>query len=545
MTRFGTVISAITLLLFMGDSTTSIPPRFRWLKRLGLLTLVLILLLVGLRFYWGHIWSSQFEDQLQAIRDRGEPIDVADFNPPPPPENENGAMYLRQAMQTWPTIPGDSRRITDHPWYDEWPSVSADPITDHAAYLNDVEAILKLIDRADQTEAFDWGIPTASPVINNLIPQLGELRGLGRLMEDAAERAMDAGRPALALNLMRSIDVLAESCQSPPVSLIEHLVGTSLRALAIGMVETHLPRLNRKQVDETITAELVRLLEKLSDEEGYQRANQYAYFYERMFVQDTVTALLDGRLTINSVFGGGGSPTWLQTCQRWLIKPLYLRDGCLMMDYHTQFASAAADGSPAAFDRVNTEFAYLENEWWQHPLAGLLLPALGAAQRTHFQSVMQQRLARTAVALKLYELEHGHVAAALAELVPEFLPAVPRNLMDPEGGPLRYQPGGAALEFVENHWLTDEQVRAINARPLPILYGVGDNGADDGGVVVIDEDGSPQDISRYRSEGDVGPTDHWFLLGEPLEAVPDPNPNVNPYGYGGGYGAPGGGYGSP
>lgn len=70
----------------------------------------------------------------------------------------------------------------------------------------------------------------------------------------------------------------------------------------------------------------------------------------------------------------------------------------------------------------------------------------------------EQHMAIAAIALRRYELRHHQPAPDLAALVPEFLPAVPRDLMD--GQPLRYRggPGGGFL-----------------------LYSVGDDGKDDGG----------------------------------------------------------------
>jgi hypothetical protein len=67
----------------------------------------------------------------------------------------------------------------------------------------------------------------------------------------------------------------------------------------------------------------------------------------------------------------------------------------------------------------------------------------------------------TAIAIKRYELKNGTAPADLAALVPEFLPAVPPDLMD--GRPLRYrlEPG---------HGYT--------------LYSVGEDGQDDGGSMV-------------------------------------------------------------
>jgi hypothetical protein len=79
------------------------------------------------------------------------------------------------------------------------------------------------------------------------------------------------------------------------------------------------------------------------------------------------------------------------------------------------------------------------------------------------QAETLRRLTITAIALKRFELRHGHPAPSLTALLPEFLPAVP---MDPMSGrPLCYQP---------------------NADGTFVLYSVGEDGKDDGGQAGLD-----------------------------------------------------------
>jgi len=92
----------------------------------------------------------------------------------------------------------------------------------------------------------------------------------------------------------------------------------------------------------------------------------------------------------------------------------------------------------------------------------LLSESLGSVYETALPKAVrleaQRDLMVTAVALKRYLLRHRRPAPSLASLVPDFLPAVPRDLMD--GGELRYRPGD------------DGSFR---------LYSVNDDGRDDGG----------------------------------------------------------------
>jgi hypothetical protein len=67
-------------------------------------------------------------------------------------------------------------------------------------------------------------------------------------------------------------------------------------------------------------------------------------------------------------------------------------------------------------------------------------------------------LAVTAIALQRYHLRHGQFPAELAALVPEFLPSLPRDLVD--GKPLRYR---------------------LNPEGTYLLYSIGADGVDNGG----------------------------------------------------------------
>jgi hypothetical protein len=90
-------------------------------------------------------------------------------------------------------------------------------------------------------------------------------------------------------------------------------------------------------------------------------------------------------------------------------------------------------------------------------------------------------LARTAVALERYRLAHGEFPEALAALAPQFIAAVPHDVIG--GGPLHYRrtPDG---QF--------------------ILYSIGWNETDDGGVVVFKNGASSRDEMRSVADTNQG-----------------------------------------
>lgn len=92
---------------------------------------------------------------------------------------------------------------------------------------------------------------------------------------------------------------------------------------------------------------------------------------------------------------------------------------------------------------------------WFSQLAGVFQPV---ARKTAANET-SRNVVVTAIALKRYELRHHQLPSTLDELTPDLLPSVPIDFMD--GQPLRYRP---------------------NADGTFLLYSVGDNRVDDGGV---------------------------------------------------------------
>jgi hypothetical protein len=96
-----------------------------------------------------------------------------------------------------------------------------------------------------------------------------------------------------------------------------------------------------------------------------------------------------------------------------------------------------------------------------NPMERMLLPALGAAAKKFAYSQNSVNLARVAIALERYRLAHGEYPETLNALAPQFIEKLPHDIIN--GEPLHY--------------------RRTNDGQF-ILYSVGWNETDDGGLVV-------------------------------------------------------------
>jgi hypothetical protein len=116
------------------------------------------------------------------------------------------------------------------------------------------------------------------------------------------------------------------------------------------------------------------------------------------------------------------------------------------------------------FDQLNNKFGIAFSNpssrlhYW---FSGMTIPNCTRAFETALRNETERQLLVAAIAIKRYQLLHGHAPASLDALTPEFLTVAPYDPMS--GKALGYRPGGEG-GFV--------------------LYSVGEDGKDDGGSAV-------------------------------------------------------------
>jgi hypothetical protein len=137
---------------------------------------------------------------------------------------------------------------------------------------------------------------------------------------------------------------------------------------------------------------------------------------------------------------------------------LAARDRCFAPAFQQQQRQLAALGIKAQQDDSGASAWIRLGSFLNGSISDMsVLPLERFIHRVYSVEAARQ-ITLTAIALKRYQLRHGVLPPALADLVPEFLPEIPRDPMD--GLPLRYRLKEAG-QFV--------------------LYSIGDDGRDDGG----------------------------------------------------------------
>jgi hypothetical protein len=186
----------------------------------------------------------------------------------------------------------------------------------------------------------------------------------------------------------------------------------------------------------------------------------------------------DQRNTINSLWG---------MVEFYLMpKGWFYQNDIVLAEMHQQWNLPAVDDeqqmvSPKKFTQADKAIESINPSTAFHFLVRLLLPELGKyAERTAYGQ-NAANMARVAIALERYRLAHGGFPESLDALAPQFMGKIPHGIIN--GEPLHYR-------------RTDDGQF--------VLYSVGWNETDDGGIVMFKNGSAPRDEWKAGIDMDKG-----------------------------------------
>ncbi|MBU0639817.1 MAG: hypothetical protein KKB50_13195 [Planctomycetes bacterium] len=455
------------------DNAVPLPPRYWWLKRL-VVAFVLVAVLVGaLRWWAGRTAQRRLDAQLAAYRAAGQPVLLADFDRPPVPDEQNAVALLNQAQAALVRAPQGCLDFAD--------IATCPPLC--AAYLEQARAIvaanqpaLDLVRAARSRPQADWGLRLSTPVINVLLPMLGPQREIAKLLSTAALYEHEVGNDAAAVEALHDVLLCVDWMDELRFTILSHLVAVSISTQCVRTIEYIAPRLVMADVSDAggqaaPRARVEALIAALLDEDGLRNAWRWAMYSERMLQLDSVQALCNGTMGMSAIGAsvGGPTPVGLTRPLEFALRPFWTMDALHMARDATAVANAGlAENWPAGRAQLPAEPVFDSTlERLARMLSTILQPSLTRIAVLHFRALAERRLAATALAIRLYELDHGERPATLAELVPDYLPAVRADPFAADGRPLAY----------------------LTEAPQPILYSIGTDGADDGGAYALTDSG--------------------------------------------------------
>ena len=185
------------------DFATTLPPRYRWLKRLAAGLGLFFALVIVLRMWWGHEADRRLQAEIDRIQAAGEPLFPEDFNPTEEiPKEDNAALALIKAFEAYDTtyeakdFPAPIL-MTDEDW-----ALIAQGVADNAETL-------ALVRSARSMAGLDWGLRFGSPAIYIPLPQLSPQRHLARMLARFSAYYHHIGDDAAAVELLRDFEQLA------------------------------------------------------------------------------------------------------------------------------------------------------------------------------------------------------------------------------------------------------------------------------------------------------------------------------------------------
>jgi hypothetical protein len=416
--------------------------RLFWIVVLSPLVLILLLLL-GNFCYQANL-QRQIDAELAQIRQRGEPVTAADIaaNYELPAGADDQTQRWMQVID-WTTALEKTepyKGLTDQvlmgidipppgtPWPEE-PAV--------AQLMHSVKHTF-MIDRlvADPGEVrypidFDDGIGA-------LLPYTQNLRSVARVLALRAAWNVYHDRSKQALECLIAIRRAADTVEHEP-TMVSQLVRAALDGIMVETTLSLVPHANWSD------AQLERLQTELLTGGITEQDMLHALAGQRVISHMAFDSFQQEGVEVPATFA------WTRRADELYFLQSMHR---IHESYQQPWPEAETVGKQitAEMDSASTM------EQWQHALTYRMLPATTGFYRACQQANARDRAAAVLIACQRYHLRSGQWPQSQADLVPEFLDAVP---LDPFGGkPLGYQVQGDQI----------------------IVYSIGENLIDDGGV---------------------------------------------------------------
>lgn len=440
-----------------------IPPRYWWLKRIGVVAGLLLVTLFALRLWWGWEANRRLQAEIDRIIAAGEPINPEDFDLKEDiPDDQNAARLLIGADEVINLTP-EQQEVFEK--VIGKPELIRSQLDEVRGIVEGNSEVFRRLRRARGLPSADWGMRFRTPALNSSIPSFSGQRRLSKLMCAAASYQHIAGNYGEAVEIVRDGIVHSEDL-SQQQTLIAQLTSWACEALTIQTVEDILPSLHIASDEGSSTgrpgaasrSQVHSLLAGFLDERKIREGMRRAMMCERMYYVDIHKEVMHGNSAMSAMFGWGGGPLSVSdVAWRYVLRPALTLDVVGALRDTTPLVEAAEAASFSDVPNVeedSTDQSGLRS--LLHPFRGGMLASLDRAFVLYFRLLAKRRVTGTALAIRLYEVDHGHRPKTLVELVPDYLPHVPEDPFAENGQTLRYLPDATH----------------------PVVYSIGDDGLD-------------------------------------------------------------------
>jgi hypothetical protein len=291
-----------------------------------------------------------------------------------------------------------------------------------AQHISNNQQALKLLHKGAAAEHSRYPVDFTAG-FNTLMPYLSDIRDSAKLLKLEGVLHAENGEPQLATDSVISGFGLARSLTKEPM-LISQLVRIACQALAVSTVEQVV---NRTELTDQQLAELGECIANTEDHSdisvGFigERCMGISFFKEPESIGEAVTG---GMLAapLLSVYKATG---------------LVDKSGLLYLDFMDDYIGLFRLPLHEREKEADAIGAKVEATPKIYILLHTFMPAFGRVTTLDIRGIAQLRTGRVGLAIQRYRLATGKLPDALADLVPTYLDAVPKDPFD--GNDLRYK----------------------------------------------------------------------------------------------------------
>lgn len=407
--------------------------------------IVFLLFIVGAFALFRLSLRSKLSARIEAIRAAGYPVTCAELDQwyTIPEDAENAAYTIidafsyyrepdRTALELLPLIGRAKLPARTEPLAEETKAVIAQ-------YIADNNEALELLHEAAAIKHCRYPIDLSVG-----LPPLSDIRKASMLLNLEAVLHAENVNPQLGARSVMSIFGISHSLQREPV-LISQLVRIACQALAVSSLERVI---NRVEFTDEQLLELAQVIAGAEDRSNMHRA----FAGERCHV---LSVLREPGAMDPGVIGRGIPAAPILELYRAL--GLADMDAITYLDLMEGYIKATELPPPRRQEAAEAVDAKLESTSKIHILLHLFKPAFSRTIMLELRVIANLRAARVALAVQRYRLALGRLPDTLADLVPTYLDAVPKDPFD--GNQMRYKKLDAGF----------------------VIYSINDDLSDDGG----------------------------------------------------------------
>jgi hypothetical protein len=430
----------------MSENETGSGKRFR--LKISHILIILLLVCIGTFAYHRLSLKSKLQKRIDAIRAAGYPVTCAELDKwyAIPPNVENAAYKIIDAFtyyKKWDREKAELLPVAGKaklpPRTEPMPEEMKALITQYVADNNEA---LELLHAGAAIEHCRYPIDLSAG-FETLTPEISEIRpGIFMLKLEAFLHA-ENGNGESAIRSVKSCFGIARSLAKEPIT-ISQLVRSACQNVAATTIEYCLNRI--KFTDE----QLVELIESVQKSESISDMT-YAFVGERCFG-------ISFFIAPGSVDPGlmGGVP-FRPLLALYKAVGMADSDAVIYLDLMEEYMKIYELPLHKRQDAAKAVEARFQSTSQAHILLHVIMPALARITIIDTRNVAQLLTARVGLAIERYRLAAGKLPDTLADLVPDYLDAVPKDPFD--GNELRYKKLEAGF----------------------IVYSIGEDMSDDGG----------------------------------------------------------------